>query len=85
MRGKYYICEVYKKMKESLHKLRPRNTMDDLDELSIEEEIMYEEIEKPAPAQLTSITNFETENFMKSSHHTIKNIYAEEFFSKDMF
>jgi len=85
LRGKCYIYEIYKKLKESLYEIRPRNTVEDLEELSIEEEILYDEIEKPPRTHITSLTNFETENFMKSSHHTIKQIYAEEFFSKDVF
>lgn len=86
LRGKYYIYEIYKTVKESLYVMRPRNTMEELEELSIEEEIVFNEIEKPARVQITSLTNFETENFMKSGHHhTARHIYGEEFFSKDMF
>ena len=86
LRGKYYIYEIFKKIRESLYVMRPRNTIEDLDELSIEEEILFNEIEKPNKAQITSLTNFETENFMKSGqHHTNRHIYGEEFYSKDMF
>ena len=35
LRGKYYIYEIFKKIRESLYVMTPRNTIEDLDELSI--------------------------------------------------
>ena len=56
--GKYYIYEIYKRLREGMYEQRPRNTLEDLDELSIEEDMVYNEIERPSKFKIASLTNF---------------------------
>jgi hypothetical protein len=59
--------------------------LEELDELSIEEDILYNEVERPSKFKIASLTNFETENFLLKSGREVINTMTGEDHSRDFF